>query len=163
AAAPRPERVPRDTRDWCQKRVSVARTWLPPSPAARRRTMQANFRQLGRIAAARPSVAVLLDLARELLCEFAFYEQRGQATEVERALFEDAIRLLERCERLFPDALVPRFVRARALLHHGDADARMAGLQLAFDAVERSPDAWQVEPDHDVMPFDFHGELFDYR
>ncbi|MBL9078698.1 MAG: hypothetical protein JNL08_14405 [Planctomycetes bacterium] len=163
AAAPRAMRQHRDTRDWCQKRVSVSRTWLPAAPAARRRTMQANFRQLGRVVGRRPTVATLLDLARELLCEFLFYQQRGQATPVERALYDDAVRLLERCERLFPDALAPRFVRVRTLLHHGTAADRLEALQLAHEAIERGPDGWSVAPDHDVMPFDYHGEWFDYR
>lgn len=163
AAAPRAARQRLDTGSWCQKRVSVSRTWLPNSPAARRRTMQANFRQLGRVLTTRPTAAGLLDMARELLCEFAFYRQRGQDGADEQALFADAIRLLERCERHFPRALVPRFVRVRALLHHGTATQRMHALQDAFDLVERGPDDWLVDPQDDVMPFDFHGDLFDYR
>jgi hypothetical protein len=163
AAAPRATRRRLDTGDWCQKRVSVSRTWLPPSPAARRRTMQANFRQLGRVLAQHPTAQGLLDMARELLCEFAFYQQRGQAGADEQALFDDAIGLLERCSHHFPSALVPRFVRLRALLHHGTADQRLHALQDAFDLVDRGPDNWQVDPADDVMPFDFHGELFDYR
>ncbi len=163
AAAPRAERPRLDTGTWCQKRVSVSRTWLPASPVARRRTMQANFRQLGRVLLAQPSAAVLLDMARELLTEFVFYQERGQAGLDEQALYDDAIRLLERCERLFPNALVPRCVRLRAVLHHGDASARMQALQQAFDLVDGGPDGWAVDPADDVMPFDFGSEWFDYR
>lgn len=163
AAAPRPLRRHHDTRTWCQKRVSVSRTWLPDNPAARRRSMQANFRQLGKQLTTRPGVAVLLDMARELLCEFAFYCQRDQDGADERALFADAIRLLEHCERLHPHALVPRFVRLRALLHHGTPDQRRLALQAAAELVGGDAERWQVDAADDVMPFDFHGESFDYR
>jgi hypothetical protein len=163
AAAPRAERQRHDTRAWCQKRLCVSRTWLPPSPAARRRTMQANFRHLAAVVGVKPTVPALLDMARELLTEFLHYEQRGEATEVERALRDDALRLLGECERLFPQALVPRCVRLRILFHHGDPAARAAALQSARDLVQRGPDGWQIGPDHDVLPFDCHGDLFDYR
>jgi hypothetical protein len=163
AAAPRRQRQLVDSSLWCQKRVCVSRTWLPDSPVVRRRTMQANFRHLGRVAAIRPDAAVVVDMARELLTEFAHYQDRKQSTDEDRALFEDALRLLERTCRLFPRHLVARFVRIRAMLHYGDARQRMLGLQLAYDTLEVDPSQWQIDPHDDVLPFDFHADDFNYR
>ncbi len=163
AAAPRARREHVDTRQWCQKRLCVTRTWLPEDPAVRRRSMQANFRRLGELAAQRPCARTLVDMARELLCEFVFYGQRGQADGDERALHADAVRLLETCCRLFPRHLAARFLLVRTLWHHGDAAARMRALQLAHDALEADVGGWQIGPDDDVMPFDFHADTFDYR
>jgi hypothetical protein len=163
AAAPRARREPVATAAWCQKRLCVSRTWLPDDALVRRRTMQANFRRLAEIVAKTPSPAVIVDMARELLCEFAFYQQKGEVGADERALHDDALRLLEKCARLYPRHLAARFLHVRTLWHHGDARARLQALQLAFDTIEADPASWQLGPDDDVMPFDFHADCFNYR
>ncbi len=163
AAMPR-QRVPRvDTADWCQKRLCISRAWLPDHAGVRRRTMQANFRHLAAVAAKRRSPRDIVDMARELLCEFAFYADNGELGADEGALRDDALRLLERCERLFPRHLAARFLRIRVLWHHGDADQRARALQLAEEVLAADPSQWQLEPVDDVMPFDFHAAYFNYR
>ncbi len=158
-AAPlaRPSVVP------CQQRLCVSRTWLPPTPVARRRAMQSNFRGLGARFAAHTAPATLLQMARELLCEYAHYHERGDVDAADRSLFADALGLLDRGCRHFPDHLVLHFVRARALLLCGDARERLRGLQLAHDVASREPAGWQVAADDDVMPFDFGSDSFDHR
>lgn len=163
AAAPRAARQLVDSSTWCQKRICISRTWLPDDPAVRRRTMQANFRHLGAVLARAPSATTLVDMARELLCEFVFYEQKKQCERNERSYLADAIALLEKCGRLWPDHLAARFLLVRALWHHGDAAQRMQALQLAHDAIEGDPARWRIGPRDDVMPFDFHADCFDYR
>lgn len=163
AAAPRAVRQPLDTSTWCQKRVCVTKTWLPDSPVVRRRSMQANFRRLGQVLARNPQPAVLVDMARELVAEFAYYHDKRQAAAEDRSLLDDAIGLLEKGLRLFPDHLVLRFVYVRIVLHYGEPAARARALQLAYDAVERPPEAFAVDVACDVLPFDFHSEFFNYR
>jgi hypothetical protein len=163
AAAPRRELPEVDTARWVQKRVCVTRTWLPADPAVRRRSMQASFRRLGALAARRPYARTIVDMARELLCEHAFYDQRDRAGPDERALLADATALLEQACRLFPDHLAARFLLVRTLWHHGDAKQRMRALQLAHDALEADVASWRIDPRDDVMPFDFHADCFDYR
>jgi hypothetical protein len=163
AALPRGPRALQDTSAWCQKRVSIARAWMPSQPVVRRRTMQANFRQLGVVCKQAPSAAVLVDMARELLCAFVHYAQKRQAGPDERALFDDAVRLLETACRRWPDRLVPQFVLVRALWHHGCGRQRAEALQRAFDCIDGDAARWQVAVDEDVLPFDFHPELFHHR
>ncbi len=163
AAAPRNERRVVDSKRWCQKRLCVSRTWLPDNPSVRRRSMQANFRHLSMDLRQRPSATAIVDMARELLCEFAYYEKNGKAEAAEFALRDDAMRLLEKCVRLFPKHLVGRFLLVRTQWHHGDAKARLQALQLAHDTIAQDASVWQVGPDDDVMPFDFHAEYFNYR
>lgn len=153
----RPNAAPR------QQRLCVSRTWLPPTPVARRRAMQSNFRGLGARFAAHAAPATLLQMARELLCEYAHYHERGDLDPADHSLFADALHLLDRGCQHFPNHLVLQFVRARALLLCGDARARLRGLQLAHDVASRDPGTWQVAAEDDVMPFDFGSDSFDHR
>jgi hypothetical protein len=163
ASLPRAARRPVETASWCQKRVCVSRTWLPEDPMVRRRTMQANFRRLGQRIESAPDAATIVVMARELLCEHAFYRQRDLVEVDEQSFHDAAIRLLEKCCRMFPDHLVARFLLVRALWHHGDAAARERALMMAQEALELPAERWQVGPDDDVMPFDFHADCFNYR
>lgn len=163
AAAPREALPPVDTSTWCQKRLCVSRTWLPDDPMVRRRSMQANFRRLGAVMTRQPSARLLVDMARELICEFAYYERKHDAGADERALLADALRLLEQGDRMFPRSLAVRFLYVRTLWHHGDSGQRLQALQLAADTVDADPTTWQLAPDDDVMPFDFHADCFNYR
>jgi hypothetical protein len=163
ATAPRGARTPIDTSGWTQKRLCVSRTWLPDDPALRRRTMQANFRRLGERFCLRPEPATLVDMAREVLCEFVHYERKQMLEANERTLLADAIGLLEKCVHKWPDHLAARFLLVRTWWHHGDARQRRQALQLAFDTVDAEPTRWCIASSDDVMPFDFHEELFDHR
>lgn len=160
------ERAPRpdfDTTNWCQKRSSVSRGWVPTAPRERRLRMQANFRRLGAQVARQPSARLLVDMARELVCEFAYYQQLGEDGANERQFLADAVGLLAKCEQLFPRQLAARFLRVRVLWHHGDAGQRELAVKLAREAIESDPCRWQIELADDVMPFDFHGAHFNYR
>lgn len=162
AAAPRARRAPVDTSRLVQKRVCVHRTWLPDNAVARRRSMQASFAFLGDLVRTRPDPAAINDMARELVAEFAYYEHHGITEDEERTLLADGIGLLERAHRACPDGLVLRFNLVRASLHHGSPDERVRALQLAFDTLDADVD-WRIDAMDDVMPFDFHGEWFNYR
>jgi hypothetical protein len=151
------------TEGWCQKRLCVSRTWLPSEAVVRRRSMQANFRRLGALVGKAPRPGVIVDMARELLCEFVHYEGSKDAEASERKFYDDAVGLLEQCERLFPQCLAARFLRVRAMFHHGSARERVIALQLAFETIEGDVGRWRIGPDDDVMPFDFHAETFNYR
>jgi hypothetical protein len=155
-----------DTSRWCQKRLCVSRTWLPADPMVRRRTMQANFRHLGEVLRRLPQAVTapttIVDMARELLCEFAFYA--GKDAELgERRFFDDALGLLANAMHLWPRHLATVFLRVRALLAHGDAEQRQLGLQLAREAIAVDATNWQLDAADDVMPFDFLGDAFHYR
>ena len=160
---PRVARTPVDTAGWCQKRLCVSRTWLPEDPLVRRRTMQANFRRLGQQVAIAPSARVIVDMVRELLCEYAFYHQRQLVEADERALLADAIGLLERCCRSFPTQLAARFLLVRVLWHYGDQAARERVVPMLRELLAVPEAKWQIAPDDDVMPFDFHADTFNYR
>ncbi|MBL8751792.1 MAG: glycosyltransferase, partial [Planctomycetes bacterium] len=139
ATAPRAARTPVDTSTWTQKRLCVSRTWLPDDPTVRRRTMQANFRRLSERFRLRPDARTLVDMARELLCEYVHYERKKAVEANERALLADAIGLLEKCVQKWPDHLAARFLLVRTRWHHGDARQRLQALQLAFDTVDAEP------------------------
>ncbi len=163
AAAPRPARQAVDASSWTQKRMCMSRSWVPDEPSVRRRTMQANFRHLSAQLKKKAKASTLVDMARELLCEFAYYDKIRQCEASERAMLTDAIGLLDKCIRLWPEHLAARFLLVRTLWHHGDAAQRMRALQLAFDTIEGDPARWQIGPHDDVMPFDFHEDCFDFR
>lgn len=163
AAAPRPQRKLVDPSKLCQQRLCVSRTWLPGSPAVRRRNMQANFRQLGQQMARQPAASTLVAMARELLLEYQFYRQIGDLDPEDEALHANAIHLLERGRKLFPRHLVCQFILARMLLHAKEPAQRAQGYQLAHDILVADPTTWQVNGSDDVLPFDYHGEFFHYR
>ncbi|MCR9245688.1 MAG: hypothetical protein NXI31_11705 [bacterium] len=162
SAAPRNQRQPVDTASLPQKRLCVYKAWLPDSAVARRRSMQASFAFLGEVVQREPSATVVNDMARELICEFTYYERHEQVESDEQTLLADALALLERGMDTWPDRLVLRFNFVRTALHHGTPEQRVQALQLAFDTLDLEMD-WRVDAMDDVLPFDFHPEFFNYR
>lgn len=162
ASAPRAARPAVAAAAPAQKRLCVHRTWLPDSPVARRHAMQASFEHLRGELVQRPAATTINDMARELLCEFGWYANRRESEADENLLRDDALSLLEKGQRTFPDHLALRFNLVRAALHHGEPRARGRALQLAYDTVTAAID-WQVDAMDDVMPFDFFSDLFNYR
>ncbi|MCA8973857.1 MAG: hypothetical protein KDC98_04010, partial [Planctomycetes bacterium] len=123
---------------------------------------QANFMQLRAQLGREPAAALINDMAREVLAEYVWYGDRGQATREDRSLLEDAFELLAKGHAAFPEHLVLRLNLVRATLHHGEPAARARALQLAYDTLEADID-WQVSAMDDVLPFDFHSDCFNYR
>jgi hypothetical protein len=162
AARPRVARAGPPPMQMLQKRPAVQTGWLPSnqfggalltdwaSKSAIRIEEKLRFEE---------SAGLLNDLARErLLAHYHDAPDGGGA-----AWLAGVVVPLERAIERFPSALVPRFNLVRVLVHFGDPAQVRQAIALLDDTLRASSSQWQVDPLEDVLPWDFHPSLFNYR
>jgi tetratricopeptide (TPR) repeat protein len=146
-----------------QKRSCMRVGWMPQDLTVRRRTMHDTVRRMSAQLASAPDEICLGDMVRELLLEFAFYEQDRDVELREPGLFDQAISLLRRGIAAFPASLALRFQLLRAGVHFGDTALRAEALAQVDEILGRPEGDWLLPAMADVMPIDYFGEHFHYR
>ena len=172
AAKPRgPRRLqPRERLD--QKRSILLKGWVQPPRVNRLIRQQSFARWSGQaVAAARPQV--IIDMARELMLEYATAAYQPVARDyaknfqikmpVDRTLLAQALRLYRAGVERFPDSLVLRFNGIRAALHFGEPSEVSEALGLAEATLARPLSEWRIDVMDDVFPWDYFSQFFNYR
>jgi hypothetical protein len=160
AARPRVARDGSPPMQMLQKRPAVHTGWLPSNQFGGALLTDWASKSAARIEErllAEESAGLLNNLARERL--LAHYHD-----EVERATWlADVVTPLERAIERFPLALVPRVNLVRVLVHFGDPAQVRHGIAVLDDTLRSTHGHWQVGLLDDVLPWDFHPSLFNYR
>lgn len=115
----------------------------------------------------------LIDLTRELVLEYATwayppaaqtfakgYAARGTP---DHSLFRQTLELFRFGIQRFPKSLVIRFNAIRSALYLGEPDQVSEALRWAREALSLPTGHWVVDPDEDVLPWDFFSQMFNYR
>lgn len=115
----------------------------------------------------------LIDLTRELMLEYATWAyppaaqtfSKGFAVRgtADHSLFRQTLDLFRFGIQRFPKSLVLRFNAIRAALYLGEPAQVSEALQWARETLSLPTGHWTVDPDEDVLPWDFFSQMFNYR
>mgnify|MGYP000981837050 CR=1 FL=1 len=172
AAKPRPARAAVDPRSLRQKRSILFKgwSWRPAvNLAVRQRSIKEWLSDLGDA----PSAACVINMARELVLEFAtgayfpvaqvYHKNYHARVPADRQVLASALELYRLGMQRFPESLVMRFNFIRTALHFGDPEGVRAALLTAADTLEAPEERWVVPANEDVFSWDFFGQFFNYR
>jgi len=163
AAKPRKRRRPTHTANLPQKRLII---WKGPQIAPRAQYEAIRDRAIarGRERMKRsPDARTLIDMARELVMEYAASERDDELAPASDQLLEMIFKLYRAGLKHMPRSLVLRFNLARVGFHYGSPDQVSEALELAEDALARPVSHWQIDPMEDVFSWDFFSSYFNYR
>ena len=186
AARPRAARKPVDPATLTQKRMIMAKGWLPGPPPVQAAISQAclerwHQRRAHGSATARDYIDETRELVLALLTGLPIHAQpAAQRDFVSRAgdlgagIFNPAeafpLRPMGRALELFRqglerfgDCLPLRFNYIRSVLHLGHPEEVDRALELARQTLARPLEQWDVDPLEDVFPWDFCSSFFNYR
>lgn len=173
AAKPRQARklVPRE--NLVHKRLILLKGWLL-KPEIYRSLRQTAVERLERFQAMGASSADhFIDAAREMVLEYAssahpdyaddFERMYGERSRPDQHLLEQALQCYKDGIRLFPRALVLRLNYIRTVLLFGSHEEIRKALAIGEETVHQPLSTWEVNPLHDVFPWDYFSQLFNYR
>jgi len=114
-----------------------------------------------------------VDAAREMVLEYASSAHPDYAEDFERifgvrgvtdqTLLDRALQCYKDGIKLFPRALILRLNYIRTALLFGEQEEIRKALVMGEETVRQSLSTWEVEPLHDVFPWDYFSQLFNYR
>lgn len=163
AAKPRPGRTMVATGELVQKRSILKKgLLLGSSDVYQRQTTESLARWEPRLASA-PTPHVAIDMARELVLEYAAASDNINGRPADEPSLARAFQLYRNGADRYPRSLVIRFNFVRAALHFGDPLTVTEALKLAQETLEQPSSHWTVDPMEDVFPWDFFPTHFDYR
>lgn len=169
AAKPRTTRssVRIDTLD--QKRPIIIKGWGFPHTTYKEMQDINATRWLNRLETA-PHARTVIDLAREYLLDFCTWACLPTARNYPANQDYYDYGMLGKCIEIcrygierFPRSLALRFTMIRAALHFGSPAEVDEALELLRQTVAVPPTEWEIDPMDDVMPWDFFGQMFNYR
>jgi hypothetical protein len=114
------------------------------------------------------SLEVRLEMGREFLLTYADIKYRGLYAErfsqnSEFKLVESTLNVLSQGLKQFANSLILRFNLIRTAFHFGQPEHVGAALNLAHHTLDIHPAEWQVDPQEDILPWDFFNAHFNYR
>lgn len=122
--------------------------------------------RMGQIAAVEP----IIEIGRELTLNLTLHSYWPVARQYpimdhpkDVADISRLVHVLDTGIRHFPESMVLAFNAARSALHFGMSSHVTWALNLMRQLVSRPLHSWRVEPLHDVMPWDFFSQTFNYR
>ncbi|MCH8296092.1 glycosyltransferase, partial [Candidatus Poribacteria bacterium] len=147
-----------------QKRTILCKGWLPGGVDVLQKMRACNIAKLQAKAA---SSHVVIDIARELVLEYAMAHlqasHNGKETLVDQDCLRQAIQHYRAGLVQFPESLVLRFNLIRTALHFGQPQDVAEALKLADETCNAPASSWQIDVMEDVFPWDFFSRLFNYR
>lgn len=172
AAKPRAKRVEVDPRLLRQKRSILHKGWSW-RPTVNRGVRQKSLAAWAEDAKSNPTPEILINMARELVLEFAtsaympaaqtYAKNYNARPTIERPVLLEALRLYRAGMKRFPKSLVLRFNAIRAALHFGEPEEVSEALGWAVETLTQPTGGWKISPSEDVFPWDFFGQFFNYR
>lgn len=156
-----------DTLD--QKRPIIIKGWGFPHATYKEMQDINATRWLNRLESA-PHARTIIDLVREYLLDFCTWAYLPTARNypVNQDYYDYG--MLDKCLELcrcgmerFPRSLALRFTMIRAALHFGSPAEVDEALDLLRETIAIPPAEWEIDPMDDVMPWDFFGQMFNYR
>jgi len=172
AAKPRPNRtlIPRE--DLEQKRLILLRGWLQ-TPEVYKAIQQTTAQRLDSRQKQHPNASYVINIAREMVLAHASTAHEATALEFARifkasippdpALFQEALHRYKKGIKQFPEVLILRFNYIRTALIFGHQEEKQFALKIARETIETPLSIWELDPMHDVFPWDYFSQLFNYR
>jgi radical SAM superfamily enzyme YgiQ (UPF0313 family)/predicted SAM-dependent methyltransferase len=172
AAKPRLNRTQNAKVELEQKRLILLRGWLQ-TPEVYKAIQQTEANNLDRRHEKHPDAGHIINITREMVLAYAstaheafaieFKRIFGTSIPPDRSLLLEALRRYKEGIKQFPKALILRFNYIRTVLIFGTHEEMLHAIDLAKKATETPLSAWDVDPLHDVFPWDFFSQLFNYR
>jgi hypothetical protein len=168
AARPRGPRQKADRSGLYQKRMVMARGWLPGGPQLLHALMRDRLDRLEKRLNQEPSSRLFIDLTRELVLDYAGTLahirdfEPGYPPPVHQ-LLDLALNLFTSGVNQFPRSLPLRFNLIRTVLHLGRPDMVTNALAFARQTLEAPFHHWAVDVLEDVFPWDCYSGFFNYR
>lgn len=154
-----------------QKRAILYRGWFH-SGRFYGQTLGSSIERLSNLPESRERPHFTIDCCRDLLLQYAqavvpeavkMLAGRGESPEVNPALLERTLRLYARGVEWFPRSLVMRFDWLRAALHFGSDEVKGRAIEMGRQMTAIPLAEWESDVLEDVFPWDFFGEMFNYR
>lgn len=169
AAQPRVPRNAVDINSLDQKRPIVIKGWGFPHDTYKELQDINATRWLNRLESA-SCARTVIDLVREYLLDFCCWAYLPTARNYpinhdyyDYKMLSNCLELCRYGIKSFPRSLVLRFTMIRAALHFGAPAEVDEALDLLRETIAIPPAEWKVDPLDDVMPWDFFGQMFNYR
>ncbi len=163
AAKPRRQREMKSTAQLDQKRTILCRGWLPGGLDVLQKMRASNLSRWHRRMEKDASPGLIIDMARELVLEYATSPREANGLLADKRLLRRALALYRNGLTRFPRSLVLRFNLIRVALHFGRAQDISEALQMAEEILTMPVSSWHIDVMEDVFPWDFCNPFFNYR